>query len=97
MAGSDSFKSLYWGLGIAGATFFINISSWSRSSRNGVVTCSYVDYFALIAGTILAVFGLVKLVGSKGNTTAVLLSLAITALGVLHVARGLGLVMGPCG
>lgn len=97
MNGSENLKSHYWGLGIGVATFFINITTSSRSSINGVVTCSYIDYFALIAGVCLLVFGLVKVFGSKGNSTALLLSIAIIGLGAVHVARGLGLLMSPCG
>ena len=64
---------------------------------NGAVTCSYTDYFAIIAGIILALFGLAKIFGSKGNATALMLSIAIAGLGALHILRGLGMLMSPCG
>jgi len=98
MDGQDTQKPLYWALGIGLATFFINITSFSSSSSNGVLTsCSYIDYFALIAGAILFLFGLLRVFKSKGDNTAMLLSVAVIVLGAVHVARGLGIIMSPCG
>jgi len=98
MDGQETQKPLYWALGIGLATFFIKITSFSSSSSNGVLTsCSYMDYFALIAGVILFLFGLSRIFKSKGDKTAMLLSVAVTVLGAVHVARGLGIIMSPCG
>lgn len=91
-------KSLYVALLAGGATFFISMSSFSRSSQNGVITsCSYTDYFALIAGIILFFYGLFRLLKSQGNNNVKFNSLAVTILGVVHIARGIGLFMSPCG
>ncbi len=91
-------KPPYVALGMGVATFFINITSISSTSSNGILTsCSYMDYFALIAGAILFLFGLSRVFKSKGDATAILVSLVVVGLGALHVARGLGLVLSPCG
>ena len=91
-------KPPYVALGIGVATFFINITSISSTSRNGVLTsCSYMDYFALIAGVVLFLYGLNRVFKNKDDATAMLVSLVVVGLGALHVARGLGLVMSPCG
>ncbi len=98
MDGPETQKPLFWALGIGVATFFIQITSFSSSSSNGVLTsCSYTDYFALLAGAILLLFGLSRVFKSKDDPTAMLLSVAIIALGAVHVARGLGIIMSPCG
>ena len=98
MDGPASHKSLYWALGIGAVTFVIKMSSLSTASSNGALTsCSYTDFFALIAGAILFVFGLVRVTKSKDDATAKLLSVAVIVLGAVHVARGLGIIMSPCG
>jgi len=91
-------KPPYKALGVGVATFFVNITSFNSSSSNGILTsCSYMNYFALIAGAILFLYGVSRVIKSKGDATAMLVSLVVVGLGALHVARGLGLVMSPCG
>ena len=98
MDGSDSHKSIYMALGFGAATFFIQMTSLSSVTRNGVLTsCSYMDFFALIAGVILFFYGMSRVFKSKGDMTAMLLSGAVVVFAVVHVARGLGLIMSPCG
>ena len=95
---SLSLKSLYVAIVIAIVTFVINIGSFSTESRNGVViSCTYTDYFALLAGIVLFLYGISRLFRSYGNSQIMLLALTVTVLGAVHVARGLGWVMGPCG
>jgi len=80
--------------------FALSFTSTNTSSINGVVTCSYMNYGALAFGAlaILAGAGGLMTARSLGDTRG--LNLGIGALGlafgVLHIARGLGMVGGPC-
>jgi hypothetical protein len=80
--------------------FVLSFTSTNTSSINGVVSCSYMNYGALLFGAlaILAGAGGLMTARSLGDTRS--LNLAVSgiglALGVLHIGRGLGMVGGAC-
>ena len=90
-------KSLWWGLGIGIVAFFVSVSTLSTSSGAGGSTCSYTDYAAIVLGVIAAIMGIGGAVKAKGHAPAMGLGALVAVLGVVHVCRGLGLVMSPCG
>jgi len=97
MDNMEPVKPPYTALAFGIATFFIQINSFSSTSSNGVMTsCSYIDFFALIAGAILVLIGLGRVFKAKGEPAVMLVSLAVAGLGALHIARGFGLIMSPC-
>jgi len=82
--------------------FVISFTTLSTSSINGVSTCSYMDYGALVFGA------LAMLAGSSGvmrvrdlapETRNLNLAICVAAdiVGVVHILRGIGMVGGPCG
>lgn len=86
------------GLVIAGGVLSFQFTSTSTS--NGVYTCSYIDYGKVIFG------GLAIMVGGLGEVSALRLtdtrvvnliaSGGASALGILLVLLGLGIIGGPC-
>ena len=91
------------------AGLFINFEYWSSSTRNGVVVdCAYLGFGEVIGGAIATVVGLrvalqawrtdqearpVQLSGPQLLAAAV----AVSLLGLVLVAKGLGLIFSPCG
>lgn len=82
--------------------FVVSFTSLSSSTINGVRTCSYMDYGALLFGA------LAMLVGSAGlmrvrdlapdaRTLNLVICVAADVVGVIHILRGIGMVGGPCG
>lgn len=82
--------------------FVISFTTLSTSSINGVRTCSYMDYGALLFGALAMLSGSSGLMGAR-NLAAEARNLNIAVcvgadiVGVVHILRGIGMVGGPCG
>ncbi len=84
--------------------FIVNVSTYNRASGPGGVTCSYMDFAALIGGGVAILAAGAALMSSSGGdmedspSPAIRygLGLAVLALGVVQILRGLGIIMGPC-
>lgn len=89
-----------WAVALAALGFFISFSTTSTRSINGVATCTHYDYAAIVLG------GLTLLIASIGEVRALqsnenrVLNLSASGgsflIGGYHLARGLGLIGGPC-
>lgn len=82
--------------------FVISFTSLSTTSINGVSTCSYMDYGALLFGALAMLAGSAGVMGVRGLAPDVRnLNLAICVaadvVGVVHILRGIGMIGGPCG
>lgn len=80
--------------------FLLSFSTTNTSSINGVTTCSYMNYGALIFGVLAILAGGSGLASARGLGETQALNMGICAvglaIGVLHVLRGIGMVGGPC-
>lgn len=80
--------------------FVISFHSTSTSSINGVVSCSYTNFSAIIFGGIAVLAGGLGEFGGMANRENRSLNLAIgggaALIGIFHLLRGFGVVGGPC-
>ena len=86
---------------IAGVGFFITFDSYSSSTINGVRSCSYTDYAALVFGALAILFGAIAAGRTAGGPDDsrqmnMALSLGAVAIGGYHLLRGFGIIGGPC-
>lgn len=96
--------SIWVGLGIGVLAFFVNISTSSTQTRNGVVVaCSYIDVAGFLAAAVLVVFlvfTIVTCLTRKLTITAAPLAWVgialIAVLAVVHALRGAGVIGGIC-
>ena len=87
-------------LGLALAGFVVSFSYTETTDLNGVVTCEFMDYGKIVLG------GLAMMVGGLGELSAMRLgetrvanlvaSGIASALGVVHLLVGFGILGGPC-
>ena len=82
--------------------FVVSFTTLSTSSINGIQTCSYMDYGALLFGALAMLAGSSGLMRVRDLAPDIRnLNLAICAaadiVGVVHILRGIGMVGGPCG
>ncbi len=81
--------------------FVVSFSTTNTSSINGVYSCSYMNFGALIFGVLALIAGGIGLAGARdlSDTKGLNMGLCAVALliGALHIGRGLGMVGGPCG
>lgn len=81
--------------------FIISFTSTSTSNVGGQVSCSHMDFGALLFGAIALIAGGSGLMNAKSlpdDTRTLNLGLCAVgaAVGILHILRGLGMVGGPC-
>ncbi|MEQ9813421.1 MAG: hypothetical protein RLO50_11635 [Azospirillaceae bacterium] len=92
-------RAAYWGIGLGIVAFFISFSTLSTSNINGQVSCSYMDFAAIVLGIVVGIIGLslfrTPAYGGRSQL-AIPAGVIIAALGVVHILRGIGVVMGPC-
>jgi hypothetical protein len=82
--------------------FVISFTTLSTSSINGVRTCSYMDYGALLFGALAMLAGssgLMRLrdLAPDARSLNLVVCVAADVVGVAHILRGIGMVGGPCG
>lgn len=82
--------------------FVISFTTLSTSSVNGVSTCSYMDYGALVFGALAMLAGSagvmrVRDLAPDARSLNLVVCVAADGVGVLHILRGIGMVGGPCG
>lgn len=83
-------------VGTSLAAFGIGLSSETRTEVNGVVTCEFVDYGAIILGGAAVLASVMALVYTVRRPSpayrALLFGIAAVTqvLGLVHIARGLG-------
>jgi hypothetical protein len=86
---------------VLGSVF--GFSSESRTVEDGVVTsCTYLDWFAIVAGGVaifassVATVDMVKRPASPFRVLGLGLAAVTTVVGMVHIARGLGIVGSSC-
>lgn len=82
--------------------FVVSFTSLSSSTINGVRTCSYMDYGALLFGALAMLAGSAGLMRVRdlapdARTLNLVICVAADVVGVIHILRGIGMVGGPCG
>ena len=82
--------------------FVISFTTLSTTMSNGVRTCSYMDYGALLFGALAMLAGSAGLMGVRGlapdmRNLNLAICVAADVVGVVHILRGIGMVGGPCG
>ncbi|MGI3183717.1 hypothetical protein [Nioella aestuarii] len=82
--------------------YVISFTTLSTSSINGVQTCSYMNYGALLFGVLAMMAGSSGLMGVRAlaaDTRNLNIAVCVGAdiVGVIHILRGIGMVGGPCG
>jgi hypothetical protein len=82
--------------------FLLGFTTTNTTSINGVTTCSYMDYGALVFGALAMLAGSAGLmnlrsIAAEARNFNIAVLLGADLVGVLHVLRGIGMVGGPCG
>lgn len=82
--------------------FVLSFTTLSTSSINGMSTCRYMDYGALLFGALAMLAGSSGLMGvrnlaAEARNLNIAVCIGADIVGVVHILRGIGMVGGPCG